>query len=428
MDPHHHAGARSRRPRLVRRLALAAALVGATAGAGVVAGAASASGPRRRSHNGAGHHGAGHHGGHGPRLPAPALKHLRAKVAKAEAVPAFERPGPAVKHVGSLEGDKVMIIPGTTHIPTCVRIARSAAQLASAVGMKPRIFHASRGSEGWNQGIEAAIHQHYAAVMLECALNPALVAPAIAQAERAGVRVTAYGPTPGESASTKLSAADADPYYHDEVVAVDHALVASKGKPFHALVIQSKDAPSDPIQLAGYKHEMRRYCPACTTTTVNVDVADWSNDLSRTVASELSRHPKVTTIFAFYSGELPYLLSGLEAAHRSKVKSFGTFGQGVADLKLQLSAPGSHVIEGDIAASPVWTGYELFYQTALVLTHQKPTPLNAYFAPNRLATPKNAGRIVATGGFGTAFVNGYRDLLGLHPLGGRALAKAAKGS
>jgi hypothetical protein len=124
--------------------------------------------------------------------------------------------------------------------------------------------------------------------------------------------------------------------------------------------------------------------------------------------------------------EPPFLLAGIEAAHRAgSVKSFGTFGGGNPDLELQVAGPGRGIIMRDIFGDPTWTGYELLYQTALVLSHQQPKPLNHFYTPNRLATPQNAESIIKTGGFGTAFVNGYRHLFGLPPLKGAALANAA---
>jgi ABC-type sugar transport system substrate-binding protein len=399
--------------RLRRALGAATVAVGAMATAGAAVGTAGAARTRPETR-------------HSSALSAATLKMLAAKVAKAEAQPTFTVPGPPVRDVASLRGKKVMVIPGTTHIPTCVQIADAAAQLASAVGMKPTIFQTSSGSQGWTTGIEDAIHQHYAAVMLECALDPSLIAPAIAQAQKAGVRVTAYGPTPAEYKKTDLSAGDADPYFQDLAISADQAIVQHQGKPFNALVIESQDSPSNPIQLAGMQSQINKYCPACTMSYVNVNIANWATAFASTTTAQLISHPKVNTIFAFYSGELPFLLSGIEAAHRTaNIKSYGTFGGGNPDLELQVEGVGKNIIMGDIFGDPTWTGYELFYQTALVLEHQTPKPLNGFYTPNRLATPQNAASIIKTGGFGTAFVNGYRQLFGLKPLQGQALVAAS---
>lgn len=361
-----------------------------------------------------------------PALSAKTMKALTAKVHKAERVPKFTAPGPRVKDAAALRGKKVMIIPGVPFLATCQQIATAAAQLSKAAGMKPTIFQDKGTTQTWISGVEDAIHQGYAAVMLECGVNPAEIAPAIAAARAHGVKVTAYGVTPKEIKGVALSAADADPYAQDQKISVDQALVVHHGRPFHALVVQSEESPSDAVQMAGLRHELARRCPACTVTSANVTIPDWSTAFATTVTNQLLSHPKVNAIWALYAGELPYMLTGIEAAHRAgSVRSFGAFGGGSGELQLQAHAPGDHIVMGDIYGDPTWIGYELAYQTALVLRHQRPTPLNKYYAPNRLVTPANVKSVIKTGGFGTAFVNGYRKLFALRPLKGRALVRAS---
>ena len=265
------------------------------AGLAVVGGAVGTAGATSRSPQGKGKGGA-------HALSPATLARLRAAVAKAERVPAFNNPGPAVRDPKALAGKKVMTIPGATRIPTCVQIADAAAQPATAAGMRPTIFETSTsGSQGWATGLEDAVHQHHAAVLLESALNPAETAPQIAAAQQQGVRVTDDGATNGENAMTKLSAVDADPYVQDEVISTEQALLLAHGKPLHTLVVESEDSPSNRLRLAGYEEVVKRCCPACTTTTVKVNIVDRANEMASTVTSQLIAHPQVNTIFAFYS-------------------------------------------------------------------------------------------------------------------------------
>jgi ABC-type sugar transport system substrate-binding protein len=354
------------------------------------------------------------------------MKLLKARVESAESVPSFKTPGPAVNGAQALRGKKVMIIPGVPLLATCQQIATAASQLSRAAGMKPTIFQGSGTPQSWTSGIEYAIHEGYAAVMLECGVNTGEIAPALATAHAHGVDVTVYGVTPSEVKGVVLAAADADPYVQDQRISVDEALVMNDGKPFDALVVQSADSPSNGVQMSGLKSEMKLRCPACQITLADVSVPAWSTEFASTVTSELLSHPNVTAVWALYAGELPYMRSGIEAAHRANdIKSFGAFGGGSAELQIQAQAPGNHVVMGDIYGDPTWIGYELVYQTALVLRHQRPTPLDGYYVPNRLVTPSNVKSVIETGGFGSAFVNGYRKLFGLSPLTGQALLAAA---
>ena len=45
--------------------------------------------------------------------------------------------------------------------------------------------------------------------------------------------------------------------------------------------------------------------------------------------------------------------------------------------------------------------------------------------PNRIITPGNAAEVLQTGGWGTSWVNGFRELLGLPDLSGSALTSAS---
>jgi hypothetical protein len=54
-----------------------------------------------------------------------------------------------------------------------------------------------------------------------------------------------------------------------------------------------------------------------------------------------------------------------------------------------------------------------------------PIPYGKAIGPDRIATPDNAVEVLTTGGWGTDWVNGFRDLLGLPPLSGDALTAAA---
>jgi hypothetical protein len=54
-----------------------------------------------------------------------------------------------------------------------------------------------------------------------------------------------------------------------------------------------------------------------------------------------------------------------------------------------------------------------------------PIPYSQAIGPDRLVTPQNADEVLATGGWGTDWVNGFRGLLGLPSLSGTDLTSAA---
>jgi ABC-type sugar transport system substrate-binding protein len=335
--------------------------------------------------------------------------------------------GGTVRGVSNLRGKKIMIIPGVSALAACEEIAQADAAIAASVGMVPTIFANQGTTAEHNTAIEDAIHQHYAAIDMGCAVDPSTSAPAIAQAEAAGIKVAVYGATPQEATAAKVIYNNVDPYALDAKLAVDQAVSQHNGQPFHAIAITSfATGPATAIMESSLKAELAATCPACTVSEVNVEVPNWTTDVASTVTSQLLQHPDVTVLFPDYSGMLTYVLAGIQAAHRSgTIKAYLSFGGGTPFVKLQTSGAGQAIIQSDIGGYPPWTGYLMFLQTARALEGLPPIPYDKAIGPDRIVTPDNAVEVLTTGGWGMDWVNGFRGLLGLPPLSGSALTAAA---
>jgi ABC-type sugar transport system substrate-binding protein len=334
--------------------------------------------------------------------------------------------GSKIPSIANLRGKKIMIVPGDSALAACTEIAQADAALATSAGMQPTIF-ANQGTEAeYNAAVENAIHQHYAAIDLECDFDPTLIAPAIAQAQAAGIVVGVYGATPQEAAKAKVTYNTVDPYSLDGKYAADQAVAQHDGKPFQAIAITSNAAPATAIMQNALVAELKTTCPSCTVTDYDVEVPNWTTDVSSTVTSALLQHPSATVLFPDYAGMLTYVLEGIQAAHKStSVKAYLAFGGGTPFIKLQATQPGENIIQSDIGGYPPWTGYLLFLQTARGLEHLSPIPYAKAIGPDRIATPGNAVNVLTTGGWGTSWVNGFRNLLGLPSLSGSALTSAS---
>jgi ABC-type sugar transport system substrate-binding protein len=335
--------------------------------------------------------------------------------------------GGVVPNTANLRGKKIMIIPGVSALSACTEIAQATAAIASALGMVPTIFANEGTTAEHNTAIENAIHQHYAAIAMGCAVDPSTSAPALAQAMAAGIKVSVYGATPQEAAAAKVTYNNVDTYALDAKLAVDQAVSQHNGQPFNAIAITSyATGPATAIMEASLKSELAATCPACTLSEVNVEVPNWQTNIASTVTSQLLQHPNVTVLFPDYSGMLTYMLAGIQAAHRSgTIKAYLAFGGGAPFIKLQTSGAGQAIIQSDIGGYPPWTGYLMFLQAARALEGLAPIPYDKAIGPDRIATPGNAAEVYTTGGWGTDWVNGFRGLLGLPPLSGSALTAAA---
>jgi len=121
--------------------------------------------------------------------------------------------------------------------------------------------------------------------------------------------------------------------------------------------------------------ELAKDCPKCTLSSVNVEVPDWQTQIASTVTAQMLQHPNTTVLFPDYAGELTYVLAGLQAAHKTDVKTYLAFGGGTPFVQLQTAQPGATIIQSDVSESPPWTGYLLFLQTARALETRR-TPFS----------------------------------------------------
>jgi ABC-type sugar transport system substrate-binding protein len=354
---------------------------------------------------------------------------LAAKVDALAAVPTFSHYaanyGGKVTGTSKLKGKKIMIVPGDSQLAACEEIAQASAQLASALGMQTKIFANDGTPSQHNSAIQQAISGGYDAIQLECDFDPTTVAPAIAQAQAKGIKVIAYGATQAEATKAKLDGDTVDPYLLDGQAAAWQAVSQHDGKPFDAIAITSNEAPATATLQQGITSQLQKYCPKCKVTDVNVPVANWTTDVSTSLASALLRDPNATVVFPDYAGELTYVLQGIQQAHKSNIKTYLAFGGGTPFIKLQTAEPGKSIIQSDIGGYPPWTGYLLMLQTARVMTGMTPISVAKAIGPDRIATPQNAVNVLTTGGWGTSWVNGFRGLLGLPALSGSALTSAS---
>jgi hypothetical protein len=355
---------------------------------------------------------------------------LAANVAKYAAIPNFadyaSGYGGKLPSLANLKGKKIMIIPGSSALAACTEIAQADAALATSVGMVPTIFANQGTTAEHNTAIENAIHQGYSAVNAGCAYDPTTNAPAIAAAQKAGIVFSVYGITAQQAQQTNIKYVNVDPYTLDATLAVDQAVSQHNGQPFNAIGITSNALSATAIMKSAITSELAKTCPKCTYSDVNVEVPKWATDVAGSVSSQLLQHPSTTVLFPYYAGMMTYVLQGIQSAHKtSSVKAYLNFGGGTPFVKIQTAPPGSNIVQSDIGGYPPWTGYLMFLQTARAMEKLPPIPMDKAIGPNRIITPDNAAEVLATGGWGTSWVNGFRGLLGLPALSGSALTAAA---
>ena len=230
------------------------------------------------------------------------LAALQADITKAATTPSFSDYGPnyggKVPSIANLAGKKIMIIPGVSALAACEEIAQAASNFAKAAGMVPTIFNNLGTTADTNSAIENAIHQGYAAIVMGCAMDPSQSAPAIAQAQKAGIVVGTYGGTPSMDQRAGTTYNTDDPYALDAKLAAEQAIVQHNGQPFNAIAITSyATGPATVIEQDSLSATLKADCPKCTLSSVNVEVPDWQTQIASTVTAQMLQHPSTTVLF-----------------------------------------------------------------------------------------------------------------------------------
>jgi ribose transport system substrate-binding protein len=354
------------------------------------------------------------------------LTQLQQTVTKATAsVTGTYSPGPAIGDMAAVKGKKIMALPGTTLIPTCLQDAQTIKSIGDAAGTPVTMINDTGEISQWDSAIDLAISQHYAAVDFMCDDVPNLIIPELEKAAAAGVKVFGYALTEPLKDYPGLAGGTLEPTYSDYSTMLDQAFVATGGKPVNMLVISSVAVIGNAQNVAKLKAQVARMCgTSCHIYVSDIEVPDWGTKIQPTVQTQLLTHSDINVVYPMFSGEYTYVLPAVEASHRSVIVT-GAFGGGTPQVQLQTNSASNKIIIGDMTSDPVWAAYEMYYQTMLDLAGQPMRPLSDTYTPNILIASANAGQVLTGAAWGYGFVNAYRKDLGLPPLSGAALQAAA---
>ncbi len=340
---------------------------------------------------------------------------LESQVASASAVPPFVAPGPAFS-TAKAKGKKIFVMPTASQLPVCNQIANDIVQLGKQFGMTGTNFQNSGGPSAWIPGIQQAISQHYNAIVLVCGIDPNLIKPQLQAAKKAGIAVidSGLGDTYVAATATSPLVTAQTNVPNGAMIqrSVDVALLDNRSKPFDIFEITSNDVPDGVIMDHALRSEIAKYCPKCHIKSTNIAVPDWATKVQSAVSSALLADPNIKAVIPIFDGEVPPAAAGVRASGRPGVKLYGDYG-GTPQYILQMG--NGLPMASDVGPTALWRAYATMDQTLRVLTGAGAVLPNKDGDPSRLFTMKNyqtAGSV--NGGFGTAFVQGYDKLWGIH--------------
>jgi ribose transport system substrate-binding protein len=345
---------------------------------------------------------------------------LKTKIATAEQVPTWSAPGPAVS-ASVLKGKSLLVMPINSEIDACNTQALDFKTLGDSLGAHVTYFSDAGIPTQWVTGIQDAVSAHDAAIAMLCGIIPGAVAPQLAAAHKAGIKIvdgnfnetTDYTGLDGETAVDTAQSVQND---------VDYAITQLDGKPLHAIVVSSPSVIQGPAATAAAASAVKAACAkVCSVDEdVQIPVQDWATATQSDVSSALTAHPNANAVIIAFDGMVPFALPAVTSAHRAGLKIY-TWGGGrsIEDLMLK---PNSYVA-ADPGPDEDWDAYEAMDQVIRLLGGHPAASVNAEVDPDRFWVPSNVSQFFGpgntygnTGYGGNDFINGFRKLWGLKPV------------
>lgn len=285
---------------------------------------------------------------------------VRREVAAASKTPRFVAPGRAF-NVKSVRGKSVLIIPSTSTIADCLVGNETVATLARHAGMTAKLYSDAGAPSQWQAGIEQGITEHVSAIVVDCGVSLPLVTPQIAAAEKAGIKViTADNSNLGQKLPFTVTTNVPGNFGSGIAVATEYAISYLNGVPMHALFVNSPGPVQTSAMVGAVDHVESRQCGrSCSMKMTNVEIPEWSTNLSGDVSTALEANRSMNVVIAEYDGMVPTLLSAVEevntAEHRHVVVV--TYG-GDVGIQEEIGRSGSPLID-DVGGGSPWFAYPI---------------------------------------------------------------------
>jgi ribose transport system substrate-binding protein len=240
----------------------------------------------------------------------------------------FEPPGPAID-ASSLEGKRILVLSVDQRVPTLAQAAGVMQEAGEAAGLRVDIFDAKSNVAQMQQGLDQAVRQADAAILLGIPI--ALVGPglqAAADADVPTVSVLNNEPEMGEpgqgAGDENVYATTAPSYFRGGQLVAAKAIVDTEGEAKVVIFNTSEITPSAP-SVEGIK-SMLEQCDTCEIVDENdTPLAEWSTALTPKAVSAIRQNPDVNYLLPIFDGMGIFVHAGIlqaGAGDRVKVAAF----------------------------------------------------------------------------------------------------------
>lgn len=311
-----------------------------------------------------------------------------------------------------LKGKLIFTIPLSTSDPWCAVVDQQMSEFAKRLGIRFEVWQNTGQLPQWVQGFDTAISHKADLINVVCGLNPAVVAPQIKAAKKAGIPVMAgHTYAIGQKTLPELAGIVYGAYI--EAAKLESAWVISQthGKA-HVLVITSPSTANSPFIQKTIEGEFAKYCKDCKLRFVGVNVSDWSTKIEPQVRNAILADHELNYIIPIYDSMSQFVVPAITATGTTDRVHVATFNALPAILDMIRTG---NTVTFDVGEDTGWLAGAILDQDLRILLH-KPQVESAA-AGVRIFTKANvaeAGVPAKYGqGYGLSAVTGYEKLWGL---------------
>lgn len=338
------------------------------------------------------------------------LEAARALLDEARQLPEFVAPGEPFDAKACMADKKVYVIPLTTENPFNVEIAKAQQEAAEAVGFTLTVSDNQLNIDQWVQAITTAVSEGYDLVDIQGGVPPEAIGPQIAEARAAGLKIAAthlYDVT--QTPSDLVDGNFAMNYSRAGQIMAAWAMDKTEGK-VNALIIGSDEIlPTGPF-VAAIQSYLDENCPDCTHRYVNVPVVEWGSQIQPEVQSAVVADPGINYILPIYDSMSAFVIPALTLSSREDVRIASYNG---TPFTLDFLRDGD-LMEMNVGESLNWVGWASVDGTMRLLCDQgEVTELNTPLYIFDDSNVETAGVPAGYGGYGDAYIAGFRSLWGL---------------